>query len=66
MPPMANVLKVFLENGQTKSFKYDATTSVQVFDCNVINYTYICICFGIVNMYIYTYLHILLVESCLL
>ncbi|XP_017484655.1 PREDICTED: uncharacterized protein LOC108373297 [Rhagoletis zephyria] len=26
---MANVLKVFLENGQTKSFKYDATTSVQ-------------------------------------
>ncbi|XP_053955314.1 uncharacterized protein LOC128861298 [Anastrepha ludens] len=29
VPPMANVLKVFLENGQTKSFKYDATTSVQ-------------------------------------
>ncbi|XP_045532140.1 uncharacterized protein LOC123719483 [Pieris brassicae] len=28
LPPMANVLKVFLENGQTKSFKYDATTSV--------------------------------------
>lgn len=28
---MANVLKVFLENGQTKSFKYDATTTVQVF-----------------------------------
>lgn len=26
---MANVLKVFLENGQTKSFKYDATTTVQ-------------------------------------
>ncbi|XP_044262585.1 uncharacterized protein LOC123010031 isoform X1 [Tribolium madens] len=26
--PMANVLKVFLENGQTKSFKYDAWTSV--------------------------------------
>lgn len=25
---MANVLKVFLENGQTKSFKYDATTTV--------------------------------------
>ncbi|XP_023290911.2 uncharacterized protein LOC111674523 isoform X1 [Lucilia cuprina] len=29
VPPMANVLKVFLENGQTKSFKYDATTTVQ-------------------------------------
>ncbi|KAG5680286.1 hypothetical protein PVAND_009804 [Polypedilum vanderplanki] len=29
IPPMANVLKVFLENGQTKSFKYDATTTVQ-------------------------------------
>ncbi|XP_055375517.1 uncharacterized protein LOC129608184 [Condylostylus longicornis] len=28
VPPMANVLKVFLENGQTKSFKYDATTTV--------------------------------------
>ncbi|XP_065157714.1 uncharacterized protein [Atheta coriaria] len=27
--PMANVLKVFLENGQTKSFKYDAWTTVQ-------------------------------------
>jgi hypothetical protein len=26
--PMANVLKVFLENGQTKSFKYDAWTTV--------------------------------------
>ncbi|KAL1375188.1 hypothetical protein pipiens_001621 [Culex pipiens pipiens] len=26
---MANVLKVFLENGQTKSFKYDSTTTVQ-------------------------------------
>lgn len=30
VPPMANVLKVFLENGQTKSFKYDNTTTVQV------------------------------------
>lgn len=30
IPPMANVLKVFLENGQTKSFKYDSTTTVQV------------------------------------
>ncbi|KAM7362091.1 uncharacterized protein ACRADG_012925 isoform 1-T11 [Cochliomyia hominivorax] len=29
VPPMANVLKVFLENGQTKSFKYDTTTTVQ-------------------------------------
>ncbi|XP_058118105.1 uncharacterized protein LOC131288158 [Anopheles ziemanni] len=29
VPPMANVLKVFLENGQTKSFKYDSTTTVQ-------------------------------------
>ncbi|CAG9132606.1 unnamed protein product [Plutella xylostella] len=28
LPPMANVLKVFLENGQTKSFKYDTTTTV--------------------------------------
>lgn len=27
---MANVLKVFLENGQTKSFKYNTTTTVQV------------------------------------
>lgn len=27
---MANVLKVFLENGQTKSFKYDTTTTVAV------------------------------------
>lgn len=26
--PIANVLKVFLENGQTKSFKYDAWTTV--------------------------------------
>lgn len=30
VPPMANVLKVFLENGQTKSFKYDNSTTVQV------------------------------------
>lgn len=29
VPPMANVLKVFLENGQTKSFKYDAWTTIQ-------------------------------------
>ncbi|ENN80544.1 hypothetical protein YQE_03038, partial [Dendroctonus ponderosae] len=29
VPQMANVLKVFLENGQTKSFKYDAWTTVQ-------------------------------------
>ncbi|KAJ6634835.1 FERM and PDZ domain-containing protein 4 [Pseudolycoriella hygida] len=30
VPPMANVLKVFLENGQTKSFKYDNSTTVQI------------------------------------
>ncbi|XP_050308771.1 FERM and PDZ domain-containing protein 4 [Anthonomus grandis grandis] len=29
VPQMANVLKVFLENGQTKSFKYDTWTTVQ-------------------------------------
>ena len=28
-PLMPNVLKVFLENGQTKSFKYDTSTTVQ-------------------------------------
>lgn len=27
---MPNVLRVFLENGQTKSFKYDLDTTVQV------------------------------------
>lgn len=27
-PFMPNVLKVFLENGQTKSFKYDSSTTV--------------------------------------
>ena len=27
---MPNVMKVFLENGQTKSFKYDSTTTVEV------------------------------------
>lgn len=30
---MPNVLKVFLENGQTKSFKYDSSTTVQVSLC---------------------------------
>lgn len=30
MPFMPNVLKVFLENGQTKSFKYDNKTTVKV------------------------------------
>lgn len=35
---MANVLKVFLENGQTKSFKYDSTTKVQV--CYILLYLY--------------------------
>ncbi|XP_076319546.1 uncharacterized protein LOC143230239 isoform X2 [Tachypleus tridentatus] len=29
VPCMPNVLKVFLENDQTKSFKYDSTTTVQ-------------------------------------
>lgn len=29
IPVIPNVLKVFLENGQTKSFKYDSTTTVQ-------------------------------------
>lgn len=29
MPFMPNVLKVFLENGQTKSFKYDSSTTVR-------------------------------------
>ncbi|XP_039287999.1 uncharacterized protein LOC111046332 isoform X3 [Nilaparvata lugens] len=29
IPLMPNVLKVFLENGQTKSFKYDSTTRVR-------------------------------------
>ena len=29
---MPNVLKVFLENGQTKSFKYDNKTTVKVND----------------------------------
>ena len=29
VPLMPNVLKVFLENGQTKSFKYDSSTTVQ-------------------------------------
>ena len=30
IPFMPNVLKVFLENGQTKSFKYDSQTCVKV------------------------------------
>ena len=30
VPLMPDVLKVFLENGQTKSFKYDLTTTVRV------------------------------------
>lgn len=36
---MANVLKVFLENGQTKSFKYDSTTTVQVCTFSFLAYT---------------------------
>lgn len=31
IPFIPNVLKVFLENGQTKTFKYDSSTTVQVF-----------------------------------
>ena len=31
---MPNVLKVFLENGQTKSFKYDDKTTVKVTSIN--------------------------------
>lgn len=27
---MPNVLKVYLENGQTKSFKFDSSTSIKV------------------------------------
>lgn len=27
---MPNVLKVYLENGQTKSFKFDSNTSIKV------------------------------------
>jgi hypothetical protein len=27
---LPNILKVYLENGQTKTFKYDSTTTVQV------------------------------------
>ena len=30
IPYIPNVLKVFLENGQTKTFKYDSNTTVQV------------------------------------
>lgn len=30
IPYLSNVLKVFLENGQTKTFKYDSNTCVQV------------------------------------
>lgn len=30
IPLIPNVLKVFLENGQTKTFKYDSSTTVQV------------------------------------
>ena len=32
IPFIPNVLKVFLENGQTKTFKYDSVTTVQVSD----------------------------------
>ncbi len=33
---MPNVLKVYLENGQTKSFKFDCNTSIKVFQlCSI-------------------------------
>ena len=35
---MPNVLKVFLENGQTKSFKYDNKTTVKVCNINLIDF----------------------------
>ncbi|KAH8337248.1 hypothetical protein KR059_004222 [Drosophila kikkawai] len=44
VPPMANVLKVFLENGQTKSFKYDATTTVQDVVSSLLDK--LCLCCG--------------------
>ena len=30
MPLIPNVLKVFLENGQTRSFRYDSNTTAEV------------------------------------
>ncbi|KAH8369385.1 hypothetical protein KR009_009257 [Drosophila setifemur] len=44
VPPMANVLKVFLENGQTKSFKYDATTTVHDVVSSLLDK--LCLCCG--------------------
>lgn len=44
VPPMANVLKVFLENGQTKSFKYDSTTTVQDVVSSLLDK--LCLCCG--------------------
>lgn len=32
---MPNVLKVYLENGQTKAFKFEAHTTVKVFGINL-------------------------------
>ncbi len=42
VPLMPNVLKVFLENGQTKSFKYDSSTTVQ--DVSIPNIVYVFDC----------------------
>lgn len=36
---MPNVLKVYLENGQTKSFRFDSSTSIKVSVC-------VCVCFS--------------------
>lgn len=36
---MPNVLKVYLENGQTKSFRFDSSTSIKVCVCNNLRLT---------------------------
>ena len=41
---MPNVLKVFLENGQTKSFKYDNKTTVKVNDKCILQISNLKIC----------------------
>lgn len=33
---MPNVLKVYLENGQTKSFRFDSSTSIKVCGCGCV------------------------------
>lgn len=42
VPLMPNVLKVFLENGQTKSFKYDNKTTVKVCTTELYSFTTVC------------------------